>query len=159
MTDKISSTESNYNTRTLGARWYVHPNDLIGGWCVMDVDQPPSAGPGTVADVVTEGVARHIADLHNRALDGVGGTAAGAGVPAGRAAHPAVAAAAGQLAAAAETAADDVDLATAVVPCVLRWAAAQLPAYDRSPTAVRARLEEMAAEIDGGFLPAPDKPE
>lgn len=47
------------------ATWYVHPNDLIGGWCVMPVDAPPSSGCVEIADVIAERLARAIADEHN----------------------------------------------------------------------------------------------
>lgn len=52
-----------------GARWYAHPNDLIGGWCVMDVDLPPSQAVGShfMADSLSEAQARLIASLQNRA--------------------------------------------------------------------------------------------
>lgn len=53
----------------MAARWYPQPNDLIGGWCVMPVDQPPSAGYPEVAETMSEDVARHIADLHNATLN------------------------------------------------------------------------------------------
>lgn len=52
----------------LAATWYPQPNDLTGGWCVMTTDAPPSAGGMDVADFTTEGIARHIADLHNASL-------------------------------------------------------------------------------------------
>lgn len=77
--------------------------------------------------------------------------------------HPAVTAAAEALAAAADR--DDRDdlyrdqidyivgypdaMAAVVVPAVLRWAASVLPAYERTPVAVRSRLNELADEIDG----------
>ncbi len=58
----------------LTQRWYVHPNDLIGGWAVMNCDKPPSqadfrAYEVEVAAFVSEPAARRIAELHNTALD------------------------------------------------------------------------------------------
>lgn len=53
----------------LAVRWFVQPNDVIGGWCVTVVDLPPSSGYPEVADFLSERAARHIADLHNAALD------------------------------------------------------------------------------------------
>lgn len=50
-------------------RWFARPNDLIGGWCVMPVDEPPSQGVPEVADFTTRELAEHIAQLHNDWLD------------------------------------------------------------------------------------------
>ncbi len=50
----------------LAARWHAQPNDVNGGWCVMPVDEPPSAGFPEVAQVMSRAVAEHIAELHNR---------------------------------------------------------------------------------------------
>lgn len=49
----------------LNRAWYVRENDLIGGWCVMPVDLPPSSGVYEVADFVSRSVAEHIVELHN----------------------------------------------------------------------------------------------
>jgi hypothetical protein len=49
--------------------WYAQPDDLIGGWCVMLTDDPPSAGGIQVADFCHEGAARHVAELHNGWLE------------------------------------------------------------------------------------------
>lgn len=54
-------------------RWYVQVDDLIGGWCVTNVNKPPSQlnweiGEYEVASFVLEDVARHIAHLHNQSL-------------------------------------------------------------------------------------------
>lgn len=62
--------------------------------------------------------------------------------------HPAVADAVAVLRAASEAALVDTDLAVAVVPAVLRWAADALPAYARTPVAARARLLELAEEVE-----------
>lgn len=53
--------------------WFVQENDLIGGWCVTNVDMLPSQmgyhlGELVIADMMTEPVARHIVELHNRSL-------------------------------------------------------------------------------------------
>ncbi len=62
----------------LTERWYVHPNDLIGGWAVLNRDCPPSqlnrhTDPDAreVGDFLTEQVARHIVELHNATLAAV----------------------------------------------------------------------------------------
>jgi hypothetical protein len=52
----------------LTARWYVQPDDEIGGWCVMPVDEPPSAGHPKVADFLSREMAEHVVELHNAAL-------------------------------------------------------------------------------------------
>jgi hypothetical protein len=53
------------------APWFVHPDDLVGGWAVMNVDKPPSqcdhrAGEGEVCNFVREADARLIVELRNR---------------------------------------------------------------------------------------------
>lgn len=53
----------------LGHQWYARENDVIGGWCVMPVDQPPSSGVPEVADFCTKEHAEHVAELHNRWLE------------------------------------------------------------------------------------------
>lgn len=51
---------------TLRAKWYAKPNDLIGGWCVMDTDATPGeSNRPEVADFTSERMANHIAYLHN----------------------------------------------------------------------------------------------
>jgi hypothetical protein len=49
--------------------WFAQPDDLIGGWCVMLTDEPPSVGGIQVADFCHERVARHVAELHNGWLE------------------------------------------------------------------------------------------
>jgi hypothetical protein len=58
-------------------RWYARPNDLIGGYCVMPVDEPPSSGIPEVADFMDEHTAQHVAKLHNDWLDRMSDVAAG----------------------------------------------------------------------------------
>lgn len=53
----------------LRARWFVHPNDVIGGWSVTPADLPPSSGVPEVATFLSEQAARHITDLHNTSLE------------------------------------------------------------------------------------------
>lgn len=55
----------------LNVRWYAKPDDLIGGWCVMPVDQTPGEAGNVpqMADFCTEAAAQHIADLHNATLE------------------------------------------------------------------------------------------
>jgi hypothetical protein len=53
------------------APWFVHPDDLVGGWAVMNVDKPPSqcnprAGEGQICDFTSEADARLIVELRNR---------------------------------------------------------------------------------------------
>lgn len=54
--------------------WYAHPNDLIGGWSVMNRDHPPSGlnrhvdpDGREVATFMSEADARRIVELHNAA--------------------------------------------------------------------------------------------
>lgn len=49
----------------LQRKWFPQENDLIGGWCVMPVNEPPSGGCFSVADFISERTARYIAALHN----------------------------------------------------------------------------------------------
>lgn len=53
----------------MASRWYPQPDDLIGGWCVMPVDEPPSGGCFAVADFISQEIAEHIAELHNASLE------------------------------------------------------------------------------------------
>jgi len=53
---------------SMTSRWYARPDDLIGGWCVMPVDEPPSAGMPEVASFIMQEAAEHIAFLHNQWL-------------------------------------------------------------------------------------------
>lgn len=55
-------------TGYLKVPWFAKPNDTIGGWCVMPVDEPPSYGVPEVADFITQELAEHIAKLHNEWL-------------------------------------------------------------------------------------------
>lgn len=57
-------------------RWYAHPDDLIGGWCAMNRDHPPSQlnrerdpDGREIANFLGEGVARHVVELHNASLE------------------------------------------------------------------------------------------
>lgn len=51
----------------LRARWYAKPDNLIGGWCVMDIDATPGeSSRSPVADFSSERMARHVAYLHNQ---------------------------------------------------------------------------------------------
>lgn len=57
--------------------WYAHPDDLIGGWAVMNRDHRPSAlnydadpDAREVANFMCEEDARRIAALHNADLAG-----------------------------------------------------------------------------------------
>jgi len=68
-TGRLAATQA-WEASTLAAPWYPRPNDLIGGWCVMPSNEPPSSGGPEVADFCTERLARYIAELHNASLDG-----------------------------------------------------------------------------------------
>jgi hypothetical protein len=52
----------------MNTTWYARADDLIGGWCVVPLDLPPSSGVFEIANFVEERAARHIAWLHNRWL-------------------------------------------------------------------------------------------
>jgi hypothetical protein len=58
-----------YPQDPMKVHWYARPDDTIGGWCVIPVDEHPSEGCYTVAAFIGEQEARHIAELHNRWLD------------------------------------------------------------------------------------------
>lgn len=32
------------NSGYLNYRWYARKNDIVSGWCVMPIDEPPSLG-------------------------------------------------------------------------------------------------------------------
>lgn len=49
--------------------WYPRENDLIGGWCIMPIDESPSGGIPEVADFMSERVAKYIAGLHNNKIN------------------------------------------------------------------------------------------
>lgn len=52
----------------MNTQWFARENDLIGGWCVVPIDLPPSSGVWTIANFIDERSARHIAWLHNQWL-------------------------------------------------------------------------------------------
>lgn len=56
-------------TGYLDCFWYARENDIVGGWCVMPVDEAPSCGVAEVADFTTRELAGHIAGLHNAWLE------------------------------------------------------------------------------------------
>jgi transcriptional regulator with XRE-family HTH domain len=53
----------------ISRKWYVYPNDLIGGYCIMPIDAPLSSGCSQIADFINELAAEHIATLHNSTID------------------------------------------------------------------------------------------
>lgn len=54
--------------------WYVQPNDVTGGWCIMDVDDTPgNSGRPEIADFCEKEAAEHIVWLHNRWTEKLGG--------------------------------------------------------------------------------------
>lgn len=50
----------------MNCKWFAQEDDLIGGWCVVPIEQPPSSGVFTIANFMDERSARHIAWLHNQ---------------------------------------------------------------------------------------------
>lgn len=58
--------------RILQVKWFVVVNDLIGGWCVRTSPLLPSevvdreVDGWDVGDFLTEEIAKHIVELHNR---------------------------------------------------------------------------------------------
>jgi hypothetical protein len=52
-------------TELMQIPWYARPDDVIGGWCVMPVDELPSQGMFQVASFVSQEIAEHVALLHN----------------------------------------------------------------------------------------------
>ena len=52
----------------MSREWFAHENDLVGGWCVMPVNRPPSVCPIVVGDFMSKVAATHVVQLHNRVL-------------------------------------------------------------------------------------------
>ncbi len=57
----------------LNVRWYAAVDDLVGGWCVSNVDKRASeqdfrTGDIYIADALNEDIAQHIIELHNATL-------------------------------------------------------------------------------------------
>jgi hypothetical protein len=50
------------------ATWHAWPDDTIGGWAVMPINVPPSAGAPVVGYLMAETIAREIAAAHNLRL-------------------------------------------------------------------------------------------
>lgn len=61
----MALTPAELRAEIMTNKWYAYENDLIGGWCVMPIDAPPSSGIFDVADFIDEDAAKHIAELHN----------------------------------------------------------------------------------------------
>lgn len=73
MSDYGAKDRMAWPAKIMVTRWAAMPNDVIGGWCVMAGDIPPSrAREPEVADFVTQEAAEHIAGLHNKWLDAAG---------------------------------------------------------------------------------------
>jgi len=54
-------------------RWYVQPDDLIGGWCITNIPIPPSQhtkenGAYSIGDFISYEIAAHIVQIHNENL-------------------------------------------------------------------------------------------
>jgi hypothetical protein len=57
----------------LKKKWYVVPNDVIGGWSVTTVDKPvsalmPRAGEFEIVETISKETADHVVALHNWAI-------------------------------------------------------------------------------------------
>lgn len=46
-------------------KWFVHPDDLIGGFCAMPVNAPPSSECFEIGNFISKSFAEHIVELHN----------------------------------------------------------------------------------------------
>lgn len=60
----------------ISKRWYVRPNDLIGGWCITIIDKPPSEinpceGVSIIGEFLGKELSEHIVTLHNNWLSEV----------------------------------------------------------------------------------------
>lgn len=61
------------SSEALTVKWYVQPEDLIGGWCIMTTDYPPSENKGHyIADFIRKEDAEYIVELHNKNLTRAG---------------------------------------------------------------------------------------
>lgn len=58
--DRLSEIRERRDAATSGP-WFARENDLIGGWCVTEVDELPSSGAIEVADFASEFNARFVA--------------------------------------------------------------------------------------------------
>lgn len=68
-----SARAADAERRLLTTRWYAVPDDTVGGWAVASVDRPVSLhdhrrGDVALGDALSERVARHVAETHNRGL-------------------------------------------------------------------------------------------
>jgi hypothetical protein len=52
----------------LNGDWYAWPDDTIGGWAIMPINVPPSAGAPIIGSFLDERTARHITEVHNDAV-------------------------------------------------------------------------------------------
>lgn len=59
--------EQRLENAILRADWLAQEDDTIGGWCITDASVPgtPADGNPAIARFTHEGVARHMADVHN----------------------------------------------------------------------------------------------
>lgn len=55
----------------LERKWEAQSDDSIGAWCITVADIPgtPADGNPTIANFVTEEMARHMVALHNKSLE------------------------------------------------------------------------------------------
>ena len=65
MKDFIDLKGEELKDAVLNTEWYTKGNDLIGGWCIMPIDELPSRGCVEVADFLCKEHAEHITNLHN----------------------------------------------------------------------------------------------
>lgn len=52
----------------LSRRWFVQPNDMVGGYCAMPVNAPPSSGCFPIAEFMSEKAATLIVEMHNSTI-------------------------------------------------------------------------------------------
>lgn len=55
----------------LVVRWRAQPDDTVGGWCLTMADDPrsPAHGAWAFGAFLSEPLARHMAEVHNRSLE------------------------------------------------------------------------------------------
>lgn len=71
--EDLEPKHSKFDVDVINIKWYVQPNDLVGGWCISNVDKPPSQhnhiDEFEIGDLLTEEVANYIVSIHNMRFD------------------------------------------------------------------------------------------
>lgn len=63
-------SEQQWDEDMLSVRWEAQEDDLIGGYCVMpEGSSSPADGGMEFASMMTQGLAEHVAELHNAWLE------------------------------------------------------------------------------------------